>query len=70
MNAMRLSGGQPQPEFPAPAYAREDVEERLEHWRRVLVDSRRKSTNVVMPREEIVRTLDRWLDELIELKGR
>ena len=66
---MRLSGGQPAPEFAEPAFTKEAVLERLEHWRRVLAD-KGEGSNVVMTRAEIVRTLDRWLDELIELRGR
>ena len=66
---MRLSGGKPQPEpqFAEPAHTREHVEERLEYWRRALMDF---ETNQLVSREEIVRTLDRWLDELLDVIGR
>jgi hypothetical protein len=57
-------------ELPPAPPTREHVLERLEHWRCALVAFDRGAANTLMTRGEIVRTLDRWLDELIEQRGR
>lgn len=60
----------PPVDWPGKALNHGEIQERLEHWRRILVDLKRENTNIVMSRTEVLKTLDRWLDELLDLRGR
>jgi hypothetical protein len=57
---------EPPPEPPS----KEFILERLEHWRCELVAFDLGASNQTRSRREIVVTLDRWLDELLEQRGR
>lgn len=56
--------------FEEDAFSRQQVMDKLRHWREHLVAHDRGLTNCILARGEIVRELDKWLDELIDLRGR
>jgi hypothetical protein len=66
MAVARLSSDQPAPEV----YSHGHVQERLEFWRQQLVAHDGGHTNNTTTRAEILGALDRWLDELSDLRGR
>lgn len=56
----------PEPEI----YSWGTVQERLEFWRQQLLAFDAGQSNNVRSRSEILGALDRWLDELSDLRGR
>lgn len=60
----------PKPAFPRPASNHGEIQERLEHYRQLLLAHDRGESNSVLSRREILANVDRWLDEASDLKGR
>jgi len=48
--------------WPKEAFTEQQIRDRIVFWREKLLDYR--------PREQIQAELDKWLDELLELRGR
>lgn len=59
-----------EPAFPRPASSHGEIQERLEHWRQMLKAHDEGVSNCVLSRREILASLDKWLDEALDLKGR
>jgi hypothetical protein len=66
MTAMKVPGVQSDAQWTGKAHSREEVEERLRHWRDCLLERRAEGGDCV----EVLGALDRWLDELSDLIGR
>jgi hypothetical protein len=66
---MGLLAPQPKPAFEREAYTKQQINDRLTVWREHLLEAKAGTTNCTLTVAEIRRELDRWLDELSELRG-
>jgi hypothetical protein len=55
--------------FARGAHTRPEINERLAHWYGLLAQHDKGLVNRTLTRPEILRQIDRWLDESNELKG-
>jgi hypothetical protein len=60
----------PDEAFVQEAFTRQRVEDKLAHWRELLKQHDEGMTNCTLTRVEIQDTIDKWLDELLDLRGR
>lgn len=64
--AIQLPGAQPA--LP-PAYTKQQILDKLAYWREHHL-AHQAGTNLVTTRAEVTSQLDKWLDELLSLRGR
>lgn len=66
----RLAPKKTEEAFEQEAFTRQHVMDKLAHWRELLLQHDEGLTNCLLTRDEITRTIDKWLDELNEIRGR
>lgn len=57
-------------QWPGEAFTEQQIWDKLTYWREHLVEFRAGKSNSVVTLAEILRALDRWLDERLALRGR
>lgn len=67
--ASRLAPISPDP-WPSEAFSENEIAERLQYWREHWLEWKAGNSNPVLTGQEIRNSLDRWLDERLELRGR
>jgi hypothetical protein len=60
----------PDEAFVQEAFTRQRVLDKIAHWRELLLQHDEGLTNCSLTRAEITHTIDKWLDELLDLRGR
>lgn len=67
---MRALAKIPKDAWPSKAFDLQQIADQLAYWREHLMEMKAGTVNSVLTPEEIRNSLDRWLDERLDLRGR